>query len=101
MKRSFVYMVTNKPGGILYTGVTANLIKRIHEHREGIGSSFTKKYGCKRLVYYEVFDDIEVAIKREKKVKKMLRVYKDKLIAEQNPEWRDLYEVLLAQGEWA
>lgn len=88
----YVYMLVNKRNGTLYVGVTSALTKRIWEHREGVADGFTKKYGVKRLVYYEVFEDAQNAIHREKRLKKYKREAKIKLIENMNPEWKDLYE---------
>jgi putative endonuclease len=87
----WVYFVTNKPNGVLYTGVTSNLARRVWEHREGVLPGFTKRYGLKRLVYYEAFDDIRDAIQREKAIKHYSRAWKVGLILEMNRDWRDLY----------
>jgi len=87
----WVYIMTNRPDGILYTGVTADLSRRVHEHREGLYKGFTKRHGLKRLVYYEAFDDIRSAIQREKNIKHYSRAWKVGLIIEMNKEWRDLY----------
>lgn len=62
----YVYMMANQQNGTLYIGVTGDIARRVYEHKEGIVEGFTKKYGLKRLVYYEVFDSIEAAILREK-----------------------------------
>ena len=86
----WVYMMTNRPNGILYTGVTADLARRVHEHREGLHQGFTKRYGLKRLVYYEAFDDIRAAIQREKNIKHYSRAWKVGLILAMNRDWRDL-----------
>jgi len=85
-------MLTNRPNGILYTGVTADLSRRVYEHREGLYKGFTKRHGLKRLVYYEAFDDIRASIQREKNIKHYSRAWKVGLIQEMNPDWRDLYE---------
>jgi len=69
MKGGFVYILTNRPNGTLYTGVTADLVRRVWEHREGIADGFSKKHGIKLLVYFESYDDITVAIQREKNIK--------------------------------
>ena len=90
----FVYIVTNRPNGTLYTGVTANLPERIHQHREGRGSAFTKRYGLKRLVWYEPHEDIRAAIQRESTMKHWPRAWKVRLIMDMNPAWDDLYETL-------
>ena len=91
---AFVYMMTNRPNGILYIGVTTNLPKRSFEHREGLIDGFTRRYGLKMLVYYEVFDDVRNAIQREKTMKHWPRAWKVRLIHGLNPEWKDLYETL-------
>ena len=87
----YVYFMANRKHGALYTGVTNDLVRRTYEHREGLVAGFTKKHGCKRLVWYEVHGDIAVAIQREKQVKKWLRPWKDELIETDNPDWRDLW----------
>ena len=89
-----VYFLTNRPNGILYVGVTSNLIQRVHQHRTGAAAGFTKRYGLKRLVYFEVFDDIRSAIQREHNIKHWSRTWKVRLILENNPEWSDLYDTL-------
>ncbi len=88
----FVYMMTNKHRNVLYTGVTNNLSRRIHEHETGELGGFTKKYNCHYLFYYEYFTWIGQAIDREKEIKKWRREKKDKLISTFNPEWRFLNE---------
>ncbi len=87
--------MTNKPNGTLYVGVTADLIRRVSEHRAGEVKSFTQRYWLKRLVYFERHDDIRIAIAREKAIKKWLRLWKGELIAKENPNWDDLYETIL------
>ena len=94
MKNPAIYIMTNKRNGILYTGVTSNLPKRAYEHREGLVNGFSKKYGCKMLVYYEGFDTMEQAILREKQIKILLRSKKIKLIESLNPNWDDLSDFL-------
>jgi putative endonuclease len=91
----FVYITTNKIKSVLYIGVTNNLQKRLFEHKEdalGKKAHFTGKYNCYHLVYYEKFEYIDHAIKREKQLKGWLRIKKDKLISEFNPDWRFLNE---------
>ena len=90
----FVYITTNRRNGILYTGVTSDLVRRIHEHREGLIDGFTKRYSLKRLVYFEDHDDIRSAIQREKTIKHWPRAWKVRLIHGQNPDWQDLFEGL-------
>ena len=93
MARSgYVYIMTNRRNGTLYIGVTSNLAKRVYEHRAGAVPGFTKRYGLKRLVYYEAYADIESAIAREKAMKFWRRAWKVKRIDEMNPAWRDLFE---------
>jgi len=95
MKGGWLYFMTNRRNGVLYSGVTSNLPRRVFEHREGLIEGFTKRYGLKRLVYYEQFDDIRDAIQREKTVKHWPRARKVRLIHAMNPEWDDLYEMLI------
>lgn len=92
---SYVYILLSCRNGTLYVGVTSNLIQRIYEHKNNKYDGFTKKYKVKNLVYFEVFDDIEEAIQREKVIKGWLRQRKIALIEENNKEWKDLYESLL------
>jgi putative endonuclease len=95
MKNGYVYFLTNRPNGILYVGVTSNLIQRVYQHRTGAAAGFTKRYGLKLLVYFEVFDDIRSAIQREHNIKHWSRTWKVRLILENNPEWNDLYDTLM------
>ncbi len=94
MQGGFVYIVTNKRNGILYVGVTSDLLRRAHEHREGTIKGFTKRYGLKRLVYYEHYDDIRNAIQREKTMKHWSRAWKVRTIHGFNPNWNDLCDEL-------
>jgi putative endonuclease len=88
-----VYLVTNKSNTVLYTGVTSDLEQRVFEHKTKFyPGSFTAKYNCDKLVYYEEFDDIEEAIKREKQLKRYRRKWKEDAIRNINPEWKDLSE---------
>jgi len=91
MKQPAVYIMTNKRNGVLYTGVTSDLVKRVHEHKNGEIAGFTKRYGCKLLVYYEVCEDMTSAISREKQIKAGSREKKLDLIETMNPGWEDLY----------
>jgi putative endonuclease len=88
-KTYFVYIMTNR-SKTLYTGVTNNLMRRVHEHKMGTGSCFAAKYNLDRLVYFERFEDIHNAIEREKRIKGWLRIKKIALIVSVNPAWRDL-----------
>ena len=94
MPGGWVYIMTNRTNGILYTGVTSDLARRAWEHREGLVKGFTQRYGLKRLVYTEFFEDIRDAIQREKNMKHYFRAWKVGLILETNRDWRDLYENL-------
>jgi putative endonuclease len=94
MPQSWVYIVTNRPSGVLYTGVTAHLARRVHEHRTGLADGFTTKYRLTRLVYYEQYDQIVAAIQREKNIKHWPRAWKIELIEKTNPQWQDLYLAL-------
>ncbi|RYD56944.1 MAG: GIY-YIG nuclease family protein [Sphingomonadales bacterium] len=86
----YVYMMSERYRGGIYTGVTAQLAERVDQHRNGKGSKFVAKYELHRLVYIEVFEDISNAIVREKRLKKWRRAWKIELIEGMNPEWRDL-----------
>ena len=83
--------MASKRNGTLYTGVTSNLPQRVWQHREGVADGFTKRYGCKMLVWFEVHDNMEAAIVREKQIKAGSRKKKLALIESFNPQWRDLY----------
>ena len=87
--------MANKRNGTLYTGVTSNLIQRAYQHKHSLIKGFTSRYGCKLLVYYELFDDMENAIIREKRLKGGSRKQKLRLIDSLNPCWDDLYESLI------
>lgn len=90
-KQSFVYILTNFEESTFYIGVTNNLVRRIFEHREKLVDGFSKKYNLTKLVYYEIFSDIDEAIFREKRLKGSSRQRKIDLINKFNPEWKDLY----------
>jgi putative endonuclease len=94
MRPAWVYIMTNRPNGILYTGVTTNLIGRVWQHREGTFAGFTEKYGLTRLVYFEEHAAVLDAIQREKNIKHWKRAWKARLILEFNPFWADLYDSL-------
>ncbi len=91
-KPGYVYIVTNRPNGTLYIGVTSDLIKRVYEHKEKLADGFTEQYGLDKLVYFETYECMEDAIHREKCMKEWQRAWKIKRIVEQNPDWHDLYE---------
>jgi putative endonuclease len=92
---AYVYILFNHKNGTLYTGVTSDLVKRIYEHKQKIHDGFTKKYNVDKLGYYEIFDDIMEAIKREKVIKGGSRQKKLDLIQSLNPKWLDLYESIV------
>jgi len=92
MKQPAVYITTNQRNGTLYTGVTSDLIQRTSKHKKGLFEGFSKKYGCKTLVFYELYGTMETAILREKQIKSGSRRKKLELIEKQNPAWKDLYD---------
>lgn len=94
-KSYFVYLMTNKSDSVIYTGVTNNLIRRVREHRNKSRKSFTSKYNVTKLVYYEIFGDINEAIKREKQIKGGSRQKKIDMIVSTNPDFEDLYPKIL------
>lgn len=91
-KPGYVYILASRRNGTLYVGVTSDLMKRVCEHKTDAVPGFTRKYQVHKLVYLEVFDAIEDAIVREKRIKEWKRAWKIRLIEDRNPEWRDLYE---------
>jgi putative endonuclease len=94
MAGGWVYIVSNKPNGTIYVGVTADIRRRAYEHREGLVEGFSKTYGLKQLVYAEEHPSITEAIQREKTLKRWPRGWKVRLIHSINPDWNDLYETL-------
>ena len=100
----WTYILSSRRNGTLYTGVTNDLIARVHAHKEGVGSKFTRKYGVTLLVWYEGHARIEGAIQRETSIKRWPRKWKLDLIERDNPNWDDLYEALIADRplpDWA
>jgi predicted GIY-YIG superfamily endonuclease len=95
-RRAAVYILANRRDGTLYTGVTSDLVKRIHEHKTGVSNGFAARYGCDRLVHFELFEHIADAIAREKQIKAGSRGNKIALIEAHNPEWADLYPEIIA-----
>jgi len=89
---SFVYILTNITNSVLYIGVTSDIISRVYQHKHKVFEGFTKSYNVDKLVYYEIFDDIELAIAREKQLKGGSRKQKINLVIKNNPEFNDLYE---------
>ncbi|WP_339713656.1 GIY-YIG nuclease family protein [uncultured Kriegella sp.] len=92
MKRSFVYLLTNKNNTVIYCGVTSNLIKRVYQHKTKYYKGFTSRYNCDKLVYFEEFNSMIQAIAREKQLKAGNRKRKELLIQSINPHWNDLSE---------
>jgi putative endonuclease len=93
-KPGYVYMVTSRRNGTIYIGVTSDLSARIYQHRIGAVRGFTRRYGCKILVWYQAFDQLDEARRRELQMKEWRRAWKLRVIEETNPEWADLYETL-------
>jgi len=94
----YVYILASRIGGTLYIGVTNDLVRRIGQHKSKIAEGFAKKHEVNRLVYFEMFDQIEHAIRREKRLKKWPRAWKISLIEKQNPDWIDLYPEIAGGG---
>lgn len=94
-KYSYIYLLTNKYNTVIYVGVTSDLIKRIYQHKNKLGDGFSSKYNLDKLVYYEVFEDINEAINREKQIKGGSRQKKFDLIKTMNPEFKDLYSQIV------
>jgi putative endonuclease len=92
MNSYFVYILTSRRNGTLYVGVTNDLFRRVWQHRNGEGVSFTRKYGVYRLVWFEEHGDINQAILREKRIKRWKRAWKLTMIEKENPDWTELYD---------
>jgi len=92
IKQPAVYILTNERNGTLYIGVTSDLVKRIWEHKNNLVEGFTKRYSVHHLVWYELHENMNSAIEREKNLKEWKRAWKIKLIEEDNPKWSDLYK---------
>ena len=95
MKPGFVYIMASKRNGTIYLGVTSEIVQRIAQHRQGLIAGFTQQYGCKTLVWFEAFDDLQTARHRELQMKKWKRAWKLRVIETLNPDWNDLYDTLL------
>jgi putative endonuclease len=95
MAGGYIYILTNPPNGVLYVGVTNDLVRRVFEHRSGFVDGFTKRYGLKRLVHFEKFDDIRDAIQREHNIKHWSRAWKVRKILAMNPNWDDLFDTIV------
>ena len=94
MKAGYVYIMASGKYGTIYLGVTSDLVKRVHEHREGLVPGFTKEHDCKLLVWFEAYDDLEQARQRELQMKEWKRAWKVKRIEEKNIDWHDLWPTL-------
>jgi putative endonuclease len=90
-----VYILANKRNGTLYVGVTSDLVRRIWEHKKSLIEGFTKRYGIKQLVWYELHQTMQSAIVKEKRLKEWKRAWKLELIEETNPDWCDLYDTIV------
>lgn len=97
-KQFYVYILAKGRNSTFYTGFTSNLAERVDAHKKELADGFTKKYDVKSLVYYEVYDDRETALNREKQLKKWHRTWKMRVIEEMNPRWEDLYEKICGQS---
>ena len=95
MKCGYVYIMASGRNGTLYIGVTSDLPRRIWQHREGVADSFTRKYGCRMLVWFEAHSELDQARLRELQIKKWKRLWKLTLIEAQNPDWTDLSSSVL------
>lgn len=95
-----IYLLTNKYNKVLYTGVTRDLQRKLAEHKLHINQGFSAKYNTDKLVYYERYDRLDVAIKREKQLKSWKREWKDKLVNDFNPDWKDLAEDIGCDAEY-
>lgn len=93
--RGYIYFMTNRTNKVLYIGVTNSLKRRIAEHSQRCGSSFTYKYNCSKLVYFEIYPTMNQAIAREKQLKHFKREWKNQLVETINPEWKDLSESII------
>lgn len=98
-RRPFIatYIEASRPFGVVYIGMTSNLYRRGSEHRDGTGGGFARRYGCNILVWYQTFERVTAAIRREKALKRWNRAWKMQLIEQRNPDWLDLYPFLLGQ----
>ncbi|MEQ8603662.1 MAG: GIY-YIG nuclease family protein [Marivibrio sp.] len=91
MAYAYVYILASRPNGVLYVGVTHDLVKRVWEHKEKVVGGFTQRYGVDTLVWFEAHEEIALAIRREKSIKRWRRSWKIAMIERENPGWRDLY----------
>ena len=94
-KQPCVYILSNERNGTLYIGVTSNLVQRVWQHKQGLADGFTKKYGLKKLVWFEASDNMASVIQRERQIKKWNREWKKELVEKTNPYWNDLYDSIV------
>jgi putative endonuclease len=94
----YVYLLASNKYGTLYLGVTNDVVRRVYEHKSKAIAGFTERYSVDRLVWFEIYDDVQTAIAREKELKKWRRAWKIRLIEETNPDWADLYPAIAAGG---
>lgn len=90
MKNYYIYILFSEPNGTLYIGITSDLVKRVYEHKNKVVKGFTEKYGVDKLGYFEIYNDVNKAIEREKQLKSWNRNWKIRLIEKSNPDWKDL-----------
>ena len=95
MNSYYVYILASRKSGTLYIGVTNDLVRRAYDHKSNVIQGFTEKYGVHNLVYYESYTDVRDALTREKRLKKWKRQWKIDLIESVNPDWRDLYSLII------
>jgi putative endonuclease len=95
IKQPAVYILASERNGTLYIGVTSDLVERIWEHKNNLVKGFTKRYGVHNLVWYELHNNMNAAIEREKNVKEWKRAWKIRLLEENNPDWNDLYNTII------
>ena len=98
MAEYYVYFLPSRPGGAIYVGVTNDLVRRVYEHKTGAVKGHTERYEIDRLVYFEAYDDVRNALQREKNIKHWPRAWKTRLIFENNPSWRDLFDEIASSG---
>ena len=94
-KQCYLYILASRPGGALYIGVTSDLVRRVHEHKNRLVKGHTTRYGIDKLIYFEIFDSAYAAIQREKNIKHWPRVWKTRIIVKKNPTWRDLSDEIV------
>ena len=96
MKKSYyVYILASRRNGTLYIGITSDLTRRIWQHKKKLVKGFTEKYDVDKLVYFEEYNDVDIAIQREKRLKEWKRKWKLDLIEKDNPDWKDLYSDII------